>query len=287
MSSTAPPSNTPESQSVTQIEPESGWKPIDLAELWRARELVWMFGLRDIKVRYKQTLIGCAWAIIQPLATMLLVTMLFRLLGKSPAAEGSPYPVVVFAALLPWQFFSNGLTQSASSLVSYQNMIKKVYFPRVTLPISCLLPGLLDMLVGFAVLLGLMAWYAVWPGWPILLIPVWVVLAFFCALAFGLWMSAANALYRDLIYTIPLAIQLGFFISPVVFETRAIIPEQWQLLFALNPMVAVLEGFRWSILGGQPPSMTLLGPGILVLLVVLVSGLYYFRRMERYFSDRI
>jgi lipopolysaccharide transport system permease protein len=287
MSSPAPENIPTASQTITEILPDSGWRLIDLQEVWRYRELVWMLGLRDIKIRYKQTLIGAAWAVIQPLATMVLITVLFRLMGHAPSQSTVPYPVTLFCALLPWQFFASALTQGANSLVVYQNMIKKVYFPRVALPISSMIPGLLDLSVAFIVLIGLMLFYGVVPGWAVILTPLWVLLAVLTALGFSLWLSAANALYRDLIYTLPLVIQLGFFISPVIFETRAIIPEKWLPIFALNPMVAVLEGFRWSLLGGSPPPLTLILPGLLVLAIVLLSGMFYFRRMERYFSDRI
>ena len=259
-----------------------------MVDLWRYRELLWILALRDIKVRYKQTLIGAAWAVIQPLTTMVIFTTLFRLMGQIPAENGPvPYAVSTFCALLPWQLFATALTQSSESLVSNQNLITKVYFPRIVIPISTVVAGLVDFAISFCILLAMMLFYGITPSWSILAIVPLIGLAGLAAFALGLWLSALTALFRDFRYVVPFLIQLGFFASPVVYETASLIPDKWQTLYWLNPMVGVLEGFRWAVLGKPAPPLAMLALSTGGILIVLTTGLVYFRRMERVFADRI
>ena len=275
------------------IRAHRGWVPIDFGELWAYRELFWFLAVRDIRVRYKQTLLGATWAFLRPLMTMLVFNLLFTLMGRKPVGEGIPYAVTTYCALLPWQLFASGLTQSGNSLVSSANLLKKIYYPRLISPAAPLICGLIDFLVALVVLVLLMAGYHFWggydlaPTWRILTIPLFVLLAMATALAAGLWLSALNAIYRDVFFLIPFIVSLGQFVSPVVYETEALIPEGWRAVYALNPMVGVIEGFRWAILGrGQPPSL-MLAVSTGVVLIILIAGLFYFRRMERVFVDLV
>lgn len=272
---------------LTVIRPRKGWKLIDLVEVWRYRDLLWILALRDIKVRYKQTLIGGLWAVLQPLTTMLAFTVLFQLLGRAPASPDVPYPVTLYCALLPWQLFATALSQASDSLVANQNLITKIYFPRIIIPVAPILAGLVDFAVAFGVFLLLLLWYGVVPGYAVLTLPFFVLYAVLAALSVGIWLAALNALYRDFRYAVPFLIQIGFVVSPVLFETRALIPERWQLLYGLNPMVGVIEGFRWAILGKDHPPLApmLLSAGAVVAL--LLGGLIYFRRMEKLFADQV
>ncbi len=273
---------------LTVVEPRSTWQLVDLFDVWRYRELLWILAVRDIKVRYKQTLIGAAWAILQPVTTMLVFTSLFGLLGRMPVSDGGvPYMVSAFCGLLPWQLFSNALTQASDSLVTNQSLITKVYFPRVIIVLAPILSNLVDFAAGFGILLVLMAWYGIMPGWGILLLPIFLLYAMIAALAGGLWMSAMNALYRDLRYTIPFVVRVAFYVSPVVYETRALIPERYQAVYGINPMVGVLEGFRWSLLDSTELPVTSLVVSAVAVAAALLGGLIYFRRMERQFADRI
>jgi lipopolysaccharide transport system permease protein len=268
------------------IRPKSGWVAIDFKELWRYRELFWFLAWRDILVRYKQTVIGVAWALIRPVATMIVFTIIFGKLAKFPS-DGIPYPLLSFTALLPWQFFSNALTESSNSVVANANMISKIYFPRLIIPASAVISGGIDFLLCFVILSGLMLWYGVTPSINILWLPLFFSLALFCSFGIGLWFSALNVEYRDVRHVVPFFIQFGLYVSPVGFSS-SIIPEKWRFVYSLNPMVGVIDGFRWAILGGKTP---LYLPGlflsIFVVMILFVSGGYYFRKMEGTFSDVI
>jgi len=253
-------------------------------ELWRYRELFYFLAWRDILVRYKQTVIGIAWSVLRPLATMLVFTIVFGKLAKLPS-HGVPYPVMVFAAMLPWQFFANVLTESSNSLVGNANLLTKVYFPRMIVPAGAVIVGLVDFLISCAILAGIMAWYRFIPDLRILLLPGFLVMALLASFGAGLWLSALNVKYRDFRYVVPFLVQLGLYISPVGFSS-SIVPERWRLLYFLNPMVGVIDGFRWAILGDAfPVDWTgLLISGLLVGLIFL-GGVLYFRRMEQAFAD--
>jgi lipopolysaccharide transport system permease protein len=268
---------------VLVIRPSRGWLGLKLGELWNYRELLYFLAWRDIKVRYKQTALGVAWAILQPVMTMLVFSVFFGRLAKMPS-DGIPYPIFVFAALIPWQLFSYALTESANSLVGNQNLIKKVYFPRLVIPMSSVLGGLMDFGISFLLLLGLMAYYHIHPGPAILLLPLFVLLAVLTALGVGVWLAALNVQFRDVRYTIPFLTQFWLFATPVAYPS-SLVPERWRALYGLNPMAGVVEGFRWVLLGKSR------GPGFpivvstLAVLALLVGGLAYFRRMEKTFAD--
>jgi len=268
------------------IRPKSGWVAIDFKELWGYRELFGFLAWRDILVRYKQTVIGITWALIRPVVTMIVFTVIFGKLAKLPS-DGIPYPLLSFTALLPWQFFANALTESSNSLVANANMISKIYFPRLIIPASAVISGVIDFLLCLIILFGLMLWYGVLPNMNILCLPIFFLLALFCSFGTGLWFSALNVEYRDIRHVIPFLVQFGLYISPVGFSS-SIIPERWRLVYSLNPMVGVIDGFRWAILGGKTP---LYLPGlflsIFVVAILLVLGGYYFRKMEGTFSDVI
>ena len=265
------------------IEPSSGWVPLRLAELWAYRELLYFLVWRDIKVRYKQTALGAAWAVIQPFFTMVVFSVFFGRLAGLPS-EGLPYPVFTYCALVPWTYFATALTQSSNSLVDHARLITKVYFPRLLVPAAAVVAGLLDLLIAFVVLIAMLAYYGVTPSAAVLLLPFFVLLAALTALAVGLWLSALNVQYRDVRYTIPFLVQFWLFITPVAYSST-LVPERWRTLFGLNPMTGVVEGFRWALLGRRdPPGMMLLASVVSVLLL-LVGGLLYFRRMEQRFAD--
>lgn len=264
------------------IEPPKKWVPIDFKELWHYRELLFFFIWRDIKIRYKQTGLGCLWAIIQPLLMMLIFTLFFGGLAKVPS-EGFPYPVFCYAALLPWTLFAEGLTRSTSSLVTNANIMTKVYFPRFIMPLSGILSPLVDFFIAFIIFILLMIYYHLLPTTSVILLPVFVFLAVLSSLSVGIWLSALNVKYRDFQYTVPFLVQIWLFASPVVYPA-SMIPEPYRLLYGLNPMVGVIEGFRWVLLGTNPPS-TLIAVSFGVMVILLVSGLFYFRRMEQYFAD--
>lgn len=255
-------------------------------DLWHYRELLYFLAWRDILVRYKQTLIGIAWALIRPFLTMVVFTLVFGNLAKLPS-EGAPYPILVFAAMLPWQFFSNALGECSNSLISNANLISKVYFPRLIVPVSAVIVSFVDFMISGMIMLGLMAWYNFVPDWRILTLPLFISIAFAASMGVGLWLAALNVEYRDFRYIVPFIMQFGLYISPVGFSS-SIIPEKWRLLYSLNPMVGVIDGFRWAILGGDAkiywPGFTL---SMVLVAFLLVSGIWYFRKMERTFADVI
>lgn len=269
---------------VMRIAPSHGWKVLDLRELWEYRELLYFLTWRDIRVRYKQTVLGAAWAIIQPFFTMVVFSLFFGKLAKVPS-DGVPYPIFSYAALLPWNYFAYSLGQAGNSLVGSANLIRKVYFPRLVIPLSSVLAGLVDFAVAFLVLLGMMVYFGVRPTTGALLLPGFLLLALVTALGVGLWLSALNVKYRDVRYVIPFLTQFWMFATPVAYPS-SLLGEPWRTLYGLNPMVGVVEGFRWALLGTQPPS-TMVGVSALVAVVLLVSGAFYFRQVERTFADVI
>jgi lipopolysaccharide transport system permease protein len=267
------------------IRPSRGWVALNLGDLWRYRELIIFLAWRDISVRYKQTVLGAAWAIIQPFFTMVVFSIFFGSLGKIPS-DGVPYPVFAFCALLPWQLFAYSLGESGNSLVANQNLITKVYFPRVVIPLSATLGGLLDFVIAFVILLLMIAFYQLRPTVAVWTLPFFILLALITALGAGLWLSALNVEYRDVRYTIPFLTQFWMFLTPIAYPS-SLVPEFWRPLYGLNPMVGVVEGFRWALLGVGSPPGGLMFISVLASLVMLVSGLYYFRRMERTFADKV
>jgi lipopolysaccharide transport system permease protein len=267
------------------IEASKGWVSLKLNELWRYRELLYFLAWREVRVRYKQTALGAAWAIIQPLFTMLVFSLFFGRLAKMPS-DGIPYPLFSLAALIPWTFFANGLTQSSNSLVTNANLISKVYFPRLAMPISAVASGAVDFGISFALLLGMMAFYRIMPSTHILFLPIFILLAFVSSLGIGLWLSALNVQYRDVRYTVPFLTQFWMFATPIAYPS-SLLHEPWRTLYGLNPMVGVVEGFRWALLGTTlaPVAEALMSSFTAVL--ILVGGACYFRRMERTFADII
>jgi len=269
--------------SITVIEPKTGWVPVDFKEIWNYRELLYFLTKRDIKVRYKQTVLGGLWAVIQPAFTMLVFTLFFGRLAKMPS-DGLPYPIFVYAALLPWTYFANAVSASGNSLVGSANLITKVYFPRIVVPASAALAGLLDFFIALFVLAALMIYYQFVPGWGILLFPFLVALTFLCAVGVGLWLSALNVQYRDIRYAIPFLIQVWLFVSPVIYPV-SLVHGNYQWLLALNPMGGVIHAYRASLLGHQPIDWSLLALSTLIIVALFLGGLYYFRRMEKVFAD--
>lgn len=255
-------------------------------DLWSFRELLWFLAWRDILVRYKQTIIGIAWSLIRPLLTMIVFTIVFGRLAGLPS-QGVPYPVLVFAALLPWQFFANSLSDSSNSLLSNAGMISKIYFPRLIIPISSIVVSVVDFLIAMIVMLGLMLWFDVELTWRLLLLPAFLLLALATALGVGLWFAALNVKFRDFRYIVPFIVQFGLYVSPVGFSSD-IVPEKWRLLYSINPLVAVIDGFRWAIIGGEAkiywPSFLF---STLLILVILVRGVIHFRKTEKTFADVI
>ncbi|MBE9572793.1 MAG: ABC transporter permease [Proteobacteria bacterium] len=270
---------------ITIIEPKKGWIPVDLKEIWDYRELLYFLTKRDIKVRYKQTVLGGLWAIIQPVFTMVVFTLFFGRLAKMPS-DGIPYPIFVYAGLLPWIYFANAVSASGNSLVGSANLITKVYFPRLIIPASASLAGLLDFFIAMLVMGAMMIYYNFIPNIGILLFPFLVSLTFLCAVGVGLWLSALNVQYRDIRYVIPFLIQLWMFVSPVIYPV-SMVKEKYQWLLALNPMGGVINAYRASLLGHMPINWSLLGLSTVVIIILFLSGLYYFRRMERTFADVI
>jgi len=269
--------------SITVIEPKTGWVPVDFREIWNYRELLYFLTKRDIKVRYKQTVLGGLWAVIQPAFTMVVFTLFFGRLAQMPS-DGLPYPIFVYAALLPWTYFANAVSASGNSLVGSANLITKVYFPRIVVPASAALAGLLDFFIALFVLAALMIYYQFVPGLAILLFPFLVALTFLCAVGVGLWLSALNVQYRDIRYAIPFLIQVWMFVSPVIYPV-SLVKGNYQWLLALNPMGGVIHAYRASLLGHQPIDWQLLTLSALIIVAVFLGGLYYFSRMEKVFAD--
>lgn len=265
------------------IEPARGWAALDFKELWEYRELLYFLTWRDIKVRYKQTALGAAWAIIQPFFMMVVFSLFFGRLGGMPS-DGIPYPVFVYCALLPWQLFAHALSESSNSLVANERLITKVYFPRLVVPIAAVLGGLVDFAIAFIILIGMMFYYRITPGIAIVTLPLFILLAIATALGVGLWLSALNVQYRDVRYTLTFITQFWLFATPVAYSS-SLVPEAWRPLYGLNPMAGVVEGFRWALLGKAEPSGLLLAVSIAVVIMILIGGLYYFRRMEDTFAD--
>jgi lipopolysaccharide transport system permease protein len=278
----APGSNI-SSTPITIIAPSRGWVSLKLRELWEYRELLYFLTWRDIKVRYKQTALGAAWAIIQPFFTMVVFSLFFGKLARMPS-DGLPYPLFAFAALVPWTFFANGLSQASNSLVGSSHLITKVYFPRLVIPLSSSVSGGLDFLISFGVLLGMMAFYGKWPTVQIIWLPLLLSLAFVTALGVGMWLSALNVQYRDVRYVLPFLTQIWLFSTPIAYPS-SLLSEPWRTIYGLNPMVGVVEGFRWALLGTDTAPGSMIAVSALVALVILIGGAFYFRRMEKTFAD--
>lgn len=273
----------PENLPIVRIRPSKGWVELRLGELWSYRELLYFLVWRDIKVRYKQTALGATWAIIQPFFSMVVFSLFFGKLANMPS-DGVPYPIFSFAGLVPWNFFASGLTSSSDSLVSSANLIKKIYFPRLAIPISTVLAGGVDFLISFGVLILLMVYFGITPTVRIIFVPAFALLAFITALGVGLWMSALNVKYRDVRYTVPFITQFWMFATPIVYPST-LLSEPWRTVYGLNPMVGVVEGFRWALLGTQSAPGPMLAASAIASLLILIGGAFYFRRMERQFSD--
>src|SRR5579862_1591386 len=274
--------SVPELSSV-RIEARHSWLALDLPELWAYRELLYFFVWRDIKVRYKQTVIGVAWAVLQPVLTMIVFSLFFGKLAKIPS-QGLPYPIFYYCALLPWTYFATAMQSATNIIVDQQGVITKIYFPRVVLPIAAVVAGLVDFAISFVVLLVIMAYYRVVPTAAVVWLPAFMLLAVLTALGVGLWLSALNALYRDVRYVLPFLVQFWMFASPVAYPS-SLVPAKWHWLYGLNPMAGVIEGFRWALTGhGQPPGIMLVASSAAVLLLVF-SGLLYYHMMEGTIAD--
>jgi homopolymeric O-antigen transport system permease protein len=265
------------------IERSRGWLSLNLHELWAYRELLYFLAWRDVKVRYKQTAIGAAWAILQPLLTMLIFFVVFKKFAKVPS-EGLPYSVFAYTALLPWTLFAGAVNRSSLSIVGQASIISKVYFPRLIVPISATISGLVDFVVAFALLIGMMIWFRVYPGWGVLALPFFLLLALGTALAVGLWLSALNVKYRDVGHAVPFLVQLWMFASPIGYPV-SLVPEQWRPLYSLNPLAGVIEGFRWALLGKESPDFGVMAVSVTVVAALFWTGMIYFKRMERTFAD--
>ncbi len=271
------------------IAPTSGWTSLGLREIWEYHELLYFLVWRDVKVRYKQTALGVAWAVLQPTLTMIVFTLLFGRLAKI-GSDGLPYPIFAYAGLLPWTFFAQGLSHSSESLVGSANLIRKVYFPRLVIPMASVLAGVVDFAIAFVVLIGLMAFYGLWPSAPVIFLPLLSLLAFATSLGVGMWLSALNVEYRDVRYVVPFFVQLWLFVTPVIYPSSKVAAKlaehglpSW--IFGLNPMAGVVEGFRWALLGTGKGPWAMVLASTAVALTLLVSGAFYFRRMERSFAD--
>jgi len=271
------------SEVTTVIRPSRGWVPPNLRELWQYRELVYFLIWRNIKVRYKQTTLGIACAILQPVATMLVFSLFFGKLAELPS-DGLPYPMFALAALVPWTFFANGLTQSANSVVQDEQLIRKVYFPRLAIPVSTVLSGVVDFLLAFAVLLAMLPFYGVLPSANVVWLPLLLVLAFVTTMGVGLWLSALNVRYRDVRHAVPFLTQFWLFATPIAYPS-SLVPENWRALYGVNPMVGVVDGFRWALLGVDTQPGPMIAVSTVTALVILVGGVLYFRGMERHFAD--
>jgi len=268
---------------VTIIRPSRGWISLNVRDLWEYRELLYFLTWRDIKVRYKQTVLGAAWAIIQPFFTMVVFSLFFGKLAKVPS-DDIPYPIFSYAALVPWTFFANGLSQSSTSLVASANLIQKVYFPRLVVPISAVISGGVDFVLAFVVLLGMMLFYGIVPTWNVVWLPLLLLLALVTSLGVGLWLTAMNVQFRDVRYAVPFLVQAWMFATPIAYPS-SLLDEPWRTLYGINPMAGVVEGFRWALLGTETAPGPIVLVSALVAMGLLVSGAYYFRRMEKTFAD--
>ena len=267
----------------TRREPSKGWAWPKLRELWEFRELLFFFAWRDIKVRYRQTVMGVLWAIIQPFFTMVIFSLFFGRLANIPS-DGVPYPVFSFAALVPWTFFANALSQASNSLVVNANMVKKIYFPRLALPIATILAGVIDFVLAFILLLGIMLYYGLVPTVNIIWLPFFALLALVTSIGVSLWLAAMNVQFRDVRYTIPFLTQAWLFVTPIAYPS-SLLPEPWRIVYGLNPMAGVVEGFRWALLGTDTAPGKMVIVSALVALSLFISGAFYFRRMEQNFAD--
>jgi lipopolysaccharide transport system permease protein len=268
---------------VVRIRASGGWRSLDLRDLWAYRELLYFLVWRDIKVRYKQTVLGAAWAILQPFATMVVFSLFFGKLAGVPS-EGLPYPIFSYAALVPWTFFAQGVSQSANSVVSSQNLITKVYCPRLAIPLATVLAGVVDFVLAFVVLLGMMAYYGIAPTSNVVFLPLFLLLAFVTATGAGLWLSALNVRYRDVRYVVPFLTQIWLLLTPIAYPST-LLPGAWRTLYGINPMAGVADGFRWALLGSGSAPGPMLAVSSVAAVVLLVSGALYFRRLERNFAD--
>jgi len=271
-----------EAREKKRIQATSGWGSIKLSELWAYRDLVYFFIWRDLKVRYRQTILGASWAIIQPFFTMVIFSLFFGRLAQIPS-DDTPYPIWNYSAMVPWTFFANGLMQASNTLVLNANMLKKIYFPRLTLPVATVLAGLVDFVLAFMVLIIMMLYYRIYPTIHVVWLPVFLLMALFTSMGTSLWFSAMNVQFRDVKYMIPFITQAWLFLSPVVYPS-SLLKEPWRTIYGLNPMAGVVEGFRWALLDTPAPG-SIIYLSSLISIILLVSGLYYFRRMERTFAD--
>ncbi len=268
---------------ITIIRPSGGRITLDLRELWEYRDLLYLFAWRDIKVRYKQTMVGASWAIIQPFIAMVVLTIFFGKLARVPS-EGIPYPIFAYSALVPWTYFVNVLTQSSNSVVSNRAVITRVYFPRLIIPMTTVMTGFLDFAIAFAILLGMMLFYGVVPTMAFLTLPLFIILVIATALGIGLWLAALNVKYRDVGFTLPFLTQIWLFATPIAYPS-SLVPERWRAIYGLNPMAGVVEGFRWALLGKTHPPTMLLAFSVIAVIVLLIGGLYFFRYKEDTFAD--
>ena len=266
-----------------RIERSSGWLSFNLRELWAYRELLYFLIWRDVKVRYKQTAIGAAWAILQPFLTMIIFVLVFNKFANVPS-DGLPYSIFAYTALLPWGLFAGAVSRSSLSIVGQASVISKIYFPRLMVPLSATISGLVDFAVAFVLLISMMIWYGIVPNWGILTLPLFLLFALATALAIGLWLSALNVEYRDVTHAVPFLIQIWLFASPIAYPV-SLVPENWRLLYSLNPLVGIIEGFRWALLGKESPNLGVVTISALVVVALLFTGMIYFKRMERSFAD--
>ena len=273
------------SEGLTYYGARKGWQILDLRELWKFRELIWAFGFRDLKVRYRQTAVGLAWAVIQPLFTVIVFGVLIYWL-RGNASDGTvPYVVTSLCGMVPWQFFAAAVSQATLSIAMNSHLIKKVYFPRVILPLSAFVPASVDFAVAFCLLAAVMLFYGIVPTWAVVLVPLLAIMTLVVAAAFALWLAALNGIYRDVQFAVPFLLQLGMMISPVVYETEAVVPEKWQPIYYLNPLAGLIQCYRAALLGSPWPSIASLAISATGVTVFLIGGMFYFRRMERYFAD--
>lgn len=272
-----------QTQNHIKMSPSKGWVSLRLGELWQYRELFYFFIWRDVKIRYKQTVIGGLWAVVQPLGMMVVFSLLFGGLLNAPS-QGIPYPIFTYAALLPWQLFATGIQSSVSSLVNDRAVITKVYYPRIISPCAGVLSGIVEFAVAFIILIGMMFYFKIVPTIAILTLPLLLIILLATVLSISLWLSALNALYRDIQYTIPFLVQIWLFVTPVAYSS-GLIPDRWQILYSVNPMAGVIEGFRWALLGTQIPSWPNLLMSLIVVLALLVTGVFFFKRVEKTFAD--